>query len=217
MKLYRNKKKSSGQYQDNVKVEVYGSMATGLAIDSSDLDILISDFIDQTSPRFNGLSRQELIEEMQLIHQELNDIYALKQNNLIDSASVPVIKLQIDLVQICQKNIKDENQAKTLKKMIQEDEELQILNIDITLNEPKKVIEEIEGICEPNIEHLGLQCCKYIKGRLDQHQNLKTLALVFKKFLSLKNMNKPFSGGLSSYSLIQMILAILEIDNSHKN
>ena len=78
MRLYKQKKKSSGQYQGNVKVEVYGSMATGRAIDSSDLDILISDFIDQNSPRFNGLSRQELIEEMQLIHQELNDIYALK-------------------------------------------------------------------------------------------------------------------------------------------
>lgn len=57
MRLYKQKKKSSGQYQGNVKVEVYGSMATGLAIDSSDLDILISDFIDQNSPRFNGLSR----------------------------------------------------------------------------------------------------------------------------------------------------------------
>jgi len=60
---------------------------------------------------------------------------------------------------------------------------------------------------------LGLQCCKYIKGKIDQQSKLKTLALVFKKFLSLKNMNKPFSGGLSSYSLIQMILAILKIDN----
>jgi DNA polymerase sigma len=72
------KMKDQGQYQHSVKVEVYGSMATGLAIDSSDLDILISDFIDQSSPRFNGLTRQELIVEMQMIHQELNDIYALK-------------------------------------------------------------------------------------------------------------------------------------------
>ena len=39
-------------------------MATGLAIDSSDLDILVHDFIDQNSPRFHYLSRNELIEEM---------------------------------------------------------------------------------------------------------------------------------------------------------
>jgi hypothetical protein len=80
---------------------------------------------------------------------------------------VPVIKLQIDLVKICQRGIKDENQGLKLKKMIEEDEELQVLNIDITLNEPKKVIEEISGIGQPASEHLGLQCCKYIKGRLD--------------------------------------------------
>jgi DNA polymerase sigma len=54
-KVYRNKNKDP--YLDTVKVEVYGSMATGLAIDSSDLDILVSDFIDQSSPRFNGLTR----------------------------------------------------------------------------------------------------------------------------------------------------------------
>jgi hypothetical protein len=44
-----------------------------------------------------------------MIHQALNDIYALKSNNLIESASVPVIKLQINLVQICEKEIKDVN------------------------------------------------------------------------------------------------------------
>ena len=81
------------------------------------------------------------------------------------------------------------------------DEETRVLNIDITLDEPKKDGEQ---------EHLGLQCCKYIKQKIEEYPNLKILALIFKKFLSLKNLNKPFSGGLSSYSLIQMILAVLK-------
>ena len=41
---------------------------------------------------------------------------------------------------------------------------------------------------------------------------MKIIALIFKKFLSLKGMNKPFSGGISSYSLDQMILAILKLE-----
>lgn len=49
---------------------------------------------------------------------------------------------------------------------------------------------------------------------MEEHPNLKILALIFKKFLSLKNLNKPFSGGLSSYSLIQMILAILKLEEN---
>merc|ERR1711935_1120831 len=43
------------------------------------------------------------------------------------------------------------------------------------------------------------------------------LALVFKKFLSLKDLNKPYSGGLSSYSLVQMILALLRQEEQHLN
>jgi len=68
-------------------------MATGLAIDSSDLDILVSNFIGKNSPRFQQLCRQELIVEMQALHQELNSIFALKTNTLIESAKVPVIKI----------------------------------------------------------------------------------------------------------------------------
>jgi hypothetical protein len=58
-------------------------MATGLAIDSSDLDILVHDFINQDSPRFHQMNRQELIEEMQMLHQALNSVFALKTNTLI--------------------------------------------------------------------------------------------------------------------------------------
>ena len=86
------------------------------------------------------------------------------------------------------------------------------MNIDITLDEPKKKNGGPEGVGH---EHLGLQCCKYIKQRLEEYPNLKILALLFKKFLSVKNLNKPFSGGLSSYSLIQMILAILKLEEQY--
>ena len=41
---------------------------------------------------------------------------------------------------------------------------------------------------------------------------MKIIALIFKKFLSLKDLNKPFSGGLSSYSLVQMILAVMKYE-----
>jgi hypothetical protein len=126
---------------------------------------------------------------------------------------VPVIKLQINLVKLYEREIqRDPSIQKAFGLKVQEiinDDELKTLNIDITLNEPRKVIDEIHGPAQPSVEHLGLQCCKYIKSRLEEHTQMKTLALVFKKFLSLKDLNKPFSGGLSSYSLVQMILVIL--------
>jgi len=48
LKVYEGKP----DVKDQVKVEIYGSMATGLAIDSSDLDILVHDFVNSNSPRF---------------------------------------------------------------------------------------------------------------------------------------------------------------------
>ena len=79
---------------------MYGSMATGLAIDSSDLDIIVHNFINKDSPRFNQLNRHELVQEMQMLHQALNSIFALKTNTLIQTAAVPVIKLEINLAKI---------------------------------------------------------------------------------------------------------------------
>ena len=65
LEVYRQKDKNKATQNKNpVKVEIYGSMATGLAIDSSDLDILVHDFVNETSPRFHQMSRQELIEEL---------------------------------------------------------------------------------------------------------------------------------------------------------
>lgn len=51
--LYNTKQsKKNNRALNNLKVEIYGSMATGLAIDSSDLDILVHGFIHPESPRF---------------------------------------------------------------------------------------------------------------------------------------------------------------------
>jgi DNA polymerase sigma len=104
LNLYSEKQRKKNQPGEKlkVKVEKYGSMATGLAIDSSDLDILVHDFIDQSSPRFRQLSREELIDEMKGLHAELSTLFAIQSNQLIESASVPVIKMQIDLVLICE-------------------------------------------------------------------------------------------------------------------
>ncbi len=72
----------------NVVVQKYGSMANGLAIDSSDMDILISGLY------FQSRDRGELIEKMRKLNAHFqSSLYCLESNNLIETASVPVIKL----------------------------------------------------------------------------------------------------------------------------
>ena len=147
MNLYaeKGKSRSSGD-RVKVKVEKYGSMATGLAIDSSDLDILVHDFIDQNSPRFRQLSREQLIDEMKILHTELSDLFSIQASHLIESASVPVIKMQMDLTQILEREKAKKGSSIDIN-LDELDEETRILNIDITLDEPKRDGEQ---------EHLGL-------------------------------------------------------------
>ena len=52
------------------------------------------------------MSRNELISEMQMLHEELNEVFALEKNILIQSASVPVIKLKLNLVKLCEREKK---------------------------------------------------------------------------------------------------------------
>lgn len=60
-------------------------MATGLAIDSSDLDILVRDFIPEDQIVIN-FSKSYIIEEMQALRIGLNSMFALMSNQLIDTA-----------------------------------------------------------------------------------------------------------------------------------
>ena len=84
---------------------------------------------------------------MQTIHNSLNSISSITQNTLIDTASVPVIKLKINLVELCENYNNDELEVDPTE--LANEEEISILNVDITLDEPKKAD-------DPSKEHLGL-------------------------------------------------------------
>jgi DNA polymerase sigma len=64
-------------------------MATGLAIDSSDMDVLVSGAFSTEGP----VDRALLIDQMKKLHKQLNSLVCLESNSLIETASVPVIKI----------------------------------------------------------------------------------------------------------------------------
>jgi len=83
------------RHYHDIKALIYGSMATGMALPESDLDILIS-----------GLqlySREEMISSIELFANELRKNNWVCECQDIISARVPVIKLIIDLEKISNK------------------------------------------------------------------------------------------------------------------
>ena len=60
----------------------------------------------------------------------------------------------------------------------------------------------------------GLSTAKYIQDRMIEYPQLKPLTMVLKHFLKQREMNETFTGGVGSFLLQMMVLAVLQQRNS---
>ena len=96
------------------------------------------------------------------------------------------------------------------------------LKIDITFSDQEEEAYFIAGVGFAQPVHLGIKCCEFIKQKLQEYPCLEPLTLILKKFLAVRDLNSPFLGnffnqltfigGLSSYGLILLILAYIDLD-----
>ena len=86
--------------EDSIEFKVYGSMATKLAIDTSDMDISIHGVVDSQGVMSNKDLRTLTVQAMERIHRYLDALEWIDSNMLIDKASVPVIKLVVNLIKL---------------------------------------------------------------------------------------------------------------------
>ena len=162
-----------------IKFGHYGSYFTDLSIESSDLDILInykSKNIENNNDFYKDI--------ISLLNQNESKFEFIRP---IFSASVPVIKLQID--------IKNEINDIKLKPMpyFEDDNEIEKINFDLTFTQN-----------EQDFQHCQ-QIVSYINQSLISYPIIKSLLLILKRYLKTMKMNKSFHGGLSSYSLYLLI------------
>ncbi|CAD8083001.1 unnamed protein product [Paramecium primaurelia] len=67
-------------------------------------------------------------------------------------------------------------------------------------------------------KHNGLQCVQLIRKYIKNYEPLKPLTLIMKQFLHKSDLSDTYSGGLSSYGLILMIVSFLQsYQNQDKN
>ena len=104
------------------------------------------------------------------------------------TASVPVIKLQID--------IKDEIKELKLKQTSYfEEDDLNKIKIDITFTENEK-------------DFLNSQnTVNYIKNSVKDYPQIKPMLQILKRYFKIMGMNKSYTGGLCSYSLFLLVLS----------
>lgn len=85
--------------------EIYGSIATKLAIDTSDMDIAVYGVVPIDKINSNANVRELTVTAMDQLNTRFDAIHWIANNRVIGTASVPVIKLEVDLQKL----------AKTLK------------------------------------------------------------------------------------------------------
>lgn len=192
---------SSSQHGQYVGIKMYGSMASGLAIEQSDVDLAVVGLDLQGDKDIQ-------IREMRRLCDQLDCFMKSKLTSLkfIETASVPVIKLQVDLQKVYQRISKHQgpglrSQDSNLSEI---EDSMRHLGIDITFEDCSK-----QSYMAPYRINHGISCISSIQELCINQPTLKPIVLVLKKILQLHNLNQPYLGGLNSYSLVIMTYAYL--------
>mmetsp|Transcript_17072 Transcript_17072/g.16766 ORF Transcript_17072/g.16766 Transcript_17072/m.16766 type:complete len:477 (-) Transcript_17072:43-1473(-) len=193
--------------EQSVTLDKFGSLTTGLALESSDLDLVVT-----------GLKiedRDDVVEHIRILTTYFNQSEYFRKVNAIEGASFPIIKLEADLQKIRDEESKDEATI---------DPTMRFLHIDITFEDHKRIKSDLfwEGVDwdSTKIHHLGIKSVHLVKSYLKDYTHLKEITLVVKKLLCLKGLNSPYKGGLSSYGIVIMIVAYMNffsIQNAYLN
>ena len=171
-----------------IKFGHYGSYFTNLSIEGSDIDILV--YYKPNNPNFIFL--QDILDLLNKHEKEFDLILPIL------SASVPLIKLQINII-----NEIDSNLIQFSPYF--ENKDISHLKIDLTFTS-----DELE-FKKPQ------QIVLYTNKFINKYNNIKPLLLVLKRYFRIMKMNKSFTGGLSSFSLFLLILSFFKNGTSNIN
>ena len=196
-------------------VDIYGSYATGLMIEASDIDIKI---------KFNNCNKPDIDSLFDTLTKRLESENKFDAINPIGTASVPVIKLLLSLEKFIKGKEELENHFKQYKDLsafkhyIFDVNELIKIKIDITfISKNQKKIND-ESIHEQDKSLIGeMSSVLYVKEQIVKYPEVKFILRVLKRYFYYKKMNSSFLGGLSSYNLFLLLLSYAKFIRIQQN
>ncbi|CAD8059976.1 unnamed protein product [Paramecium primaurelia] len=178
----------------NSQVRLFGSCATGLALPESDIDIGITGF-EMCSTSSLNIPIQKLTEFLQKMRWVKNIV-------AITSSAMPLIKLQVDpTISFVQSSLPIGLPYIDLVLNPDEDIPKQIFSVDVSFF-------QYSGLKQN--QHLGLISTDLTLQWLSFYSELRPIVLLFKSLLKRRGLNDQYKGGISSFCIIQMVLAFLE-------
>lgn len=106
---------------------------------------------------------------------------------------------------------KDSDEEDDLPENVKLDDDMRILNIDVTFDGFS-----VGGSSQENPQasgssmSLAISSVHKIKELQMKYSDLRSIVLIVKKLLARYGLNKPYSGGLNSYSIVLMTSSFLQ-------
>ncbi|XP_022144393.1 uncharacterized protein LOC111014060 isoform X2 [Momordica charantia] len=212
------------------RTNIFGSNATGLSLPTSDVDLVVClPPVRNLEPIKEAgiLEGRNGIKETCLQHaaRYLSNQEWVKSDSLktVENTAIPIIMLVVevphDLITSSTSNMQSPKEESSA---ITGEQDVNILN-DMTGLEDSALPKCLEvydssmstksvriDISFKTPSHTGLQTSELVKELTEQFPATIPLALVLKKFLADRSLDQSYSGGLSSYCLVLLIIRFLQ-------
>ncbi|KAF3324772.1 Non-canonical poly(A) RNA polymerase PAPD5 [Carex littledalei] len=207
------------------RTSLFGSNATGLALPTSDVDLVISlPPVRNLEPIKEAgiLEGRNGIKETCLQHAArhlLNQEWVRNDSlKTVENTAIPVIMLEAEVpsdINLC-------NDNPLVSDSLQEDREDMLGERgDTSTHSDASTISKAHNNCTvvksirldisfKSPSHTGLQTSELVRELIKQFPASVPLALVLKKFLADRSLDHSYSGGLSSYCLVLLITRFLQ-------
>ena len=133
--------------------------------------------------------------DLAIINKDDKNSPFYETNHILMKNMVQILKNRPDIIE----DVHYVDQAHIPIIKITSSEKFNYKKIDITVKD-----------CEDNT-HNGEKCVKLVKKYLSKYKELKPLFLVIKQLVFLAQLNDPYQGGVSSYTLILMLVSFLQM------
>ncbi|KAI9911005.1 hypothetical protein PsorP6_011148 [Peronosclerospora sorghi] len=172
-------------WNHNVRVECYGSFATKLHGEASDVDLVVFGATEE----FNCTGQQCV----KALADHFHALSSFVHVSAITHASIPLLKVVVLVTSI----VSDDKISNNNNSEGGESVAIRI-PFDITFDEPH------------SIHHNGVASVTMVQGLANAFYGLRELTFVLKHFLVKRGLNDPYVGGLSSYGLLLMVVYVLQ-------
>jgi hypothetical protein len=163
----------------DIDLKTYGSSETRLIIPYSDIDLMIS--IPGESPQ-----KSVVITVLELLKSNLEGCNWASKIEFFKDASVPILKIDVDTAQKIIPTMFD-------SRHLSEDvlKRLNILASDDKSSQPN--IQKVDLIVETK-DISAMKTTEYQRKAIEEYPDMFSLAMLFKYYLTLQNLNKPYLG-----------------------